>query len=157
MRSKTRNTAFSLTAILAVAIATAVTTSFFQTQTVGAQQTGDDIDGDLTAPLNGMPFGGEKIGSFSITSNDNEIDVSAQVDILPSDGNVFEGWLVDAGTEYKLSLGKLEENGELDFQQSMVNPNTYNVLVITEETVSDPDPNAATPVGGFELQSPFGL
>src|ERR687898_810381 len=71
-------------------------------------------------------------------------------------GNVFEGWLVDAGgSEYKLSLGQFR-NGTLDFSQYMVNPYTYKNFEVTEEPAEDPDPNAADSVAGFEIQDPFG-
>lgn len=38
----------------------------------------------------------------------------------------------------------------------MVNPFTYTVFFITEEPENDVDPNSADPVGGVELEDPFG-
>ena len=74
----------------------------------------------------------------------------------PGEGNVFEGWLVDAGgSGYKLSLGQFSD-GKLNFTQNMVNPYTYKNFEVTEEPAEDPDPNAAASIAGFELQTPFG-
>lgn len=112
--------------------------------------------GDLTAPSGGNPFGGEKIGTFEIKTKGYAARISADVEIKPSDGMVFEGWLVDAGTGYKLSLGQLRDDS-LHFRQNMVNSFTYNMLVITEEPAGDTDPNPATPVAGAGLPSPFGI
>lgn len=70
-------------------------------------------------------------------------------------GYVFEGWLVDPGADpvYKLSLGQLED-GELEFEQNLVNPFTYHLLVVTVERANDLDPNAGDPVAGAPLPSP---
>ncbi len=157
MKSNTKIQGFSVAALI-TALIISTTMSVLQIQMTEAQQMSEDKSGDLTAPSDGKPFGGEKIGTFTIkSSDDNKIEITAKVDTQPSDGKVLEGWLVDTKTEYKLSLGQVEANGELSFSQRMVNPSTYNVLVITEEDADDPDPNAAMPVGGSELESPFGL
>jgi hypothetical protein len=148
-----KNIGISLAVVLGLAISSNI---IFQTQIAEAQQI-ESIKADLTTPSNDKPFGGEKIGDFTIKLNGNNVNIAADVNTLPSDGNVLEGWLVDAETDYKLSLGQIKENGKLSFSQNMVNPNTYNVLVVTEEPDDDIDPNAATPIGGSELQSPFGL
>ena len=117
-----------------------------------------NITGDITRSSGGKPFGGEKIGTVSIDSTGRRTNVSADLNASPSEGNVFEGWLVDAGTGgsgYKLSLGQ-SRNGTLDFSQYMVNPYTYKNFEVTEEPAEDPDPNAADSIAGFELPSPFG-
>jgi hypothetical protein len=113
------------------------------------------LSGTLTAPSNGDPFGGDQVGTFNVLSDGNQTSIFAQVDLVASEGSVLEGWLVDAATDYKLSLGELD-NGSLIFHQDLVNAYTYNLLVITEEPDNDTDPNAATPVGGAPLPSPFG-
>ena len=72
-------------------------------------------------------------------------NIVADFNESPGEGNVFEGWLVDAGgSEYKLSLGQFS-NGTLNFTQNMVNPYTYKNFEVTEEPSGDPDPNAADP------------
>lgn len=145
--------AMSLAVIIGLAMSSSI---ILQTQIAVAQQV-ENIKGDLTTPSNDKPFGGDKIGDFTIELNGNKANIAADVNSLPSEGNVLEGWLVDVETDYKLSLGEVNENGKLSFSQDMVNPLTYNVLVITEEPDNDTDPNAADPIGGAELQSPFGL
>jgi hypothetical protein len=139
---------------VAVTLATAgaIPTMFFQGQIAEAQQ----ISGDITAASEGQPFGGESMGTLSIDSTGRRTNISADINASPGEGNVFEGWLVDAGgSEYKLSLGQFR-NGTLDFSQYMVNPYTYKNFEVTEEPAEDPDPNAAESVAGYEIRDPFG-
>ena len=125
---------------------------FFQGQIAEAQE----ISGDITAPAEGQPFGGETMGTVSIDSTGRRTNISADLNDMPEEGNVFEGWLVDAGgSGYKLSLGQFR-NGTLDFSQYMVNPYTYSNFEVTEEPAEDPDPNAAESVAGYEIRDPFG-
>ncbi|HKG30845.1 MAG TPA: anti-sigma factor, partial [Nitrososphaeraceae archaeon] len=112
--------------------------------------------GDITAASEGQPFGGEKIGTVTVDSDGRRTNVSADINTTPNEGNVYEGWLVDAGgSDYKLSLGQFR-NGTLDFSQYMVNPYTYKNFELTQEPAEDPDPNAAESIAGFELKTPFG-
>src|ERR671912_746908 len=127
-------------------------TSGAQGQFPSAQQ----ISGPITAAEGGEQFGGQEMGTVSIDSTGRRTIVSADINDMPEEGNVFEGWLVDTGgSEYKLSLGQFR-NGTLDFSQYMVNPYTYKNFEVTEEPAEDPDPNAADSVAGFEIQDPFG-
>jgi hypothetical protein len=124
----------------------------------GQLPSGQQMSGPITAAEGGEPFGGQEIGTVSIDSTGNRTNVSADINDSPGEGNVFEGWLVDAGTGasgYRLSLGQFR-NGTLDFSQYMVNPYTYKNFEVTEEPAEDPDPNAADSIAGFELQDPFG-
>jgi anti-sigma-K factor RskA len=112
--------------------------------------------GDITAASEGQPFGGEKMGTITVDSDGRRTNVSADINASPNEGNVYEGWLVDAeGSGYRLSLGQFR-NGTLDFSQYMVNPYTYKNFELTEEPAEDSDPNAAESIAGFELQTPFG-
>ena len=113
-----------------------------------------EFEGDLTTPSGGAPFGGDVVGSFEIEVEGDEVEIEVDVDISVPDGHVLEGWLVDMDTGYKLSLGMLQS--DLDFEQNMVNPFTYGVLVITMESAADLDPNAAMAVAGALLPAPFG-
>ena len=56
----------------------------------------------------------------------------------------------------KVSLGEFLKNGQLTFNQHMVNPYTYTQFIVTEEPFEDADPNAAGATGGTQLQTPFG-
>ena len=123
-----------------------------QIQLAEAQQN----TGDITAASEGQPFGGEKMGTVTVDSDGRRTNVSADINASPNEGNVFEGWLVDAeGSGYKLSLGQFR-NGTLDFSQYMVNPYTYKNFELTQEPAEDPDPNAAESIAGYELKTPFG-
>ena len=122
----------------------------------GQLPSGQQMSGPITAAEGGEPFGGQQIGTVSIDSTGNRTNISADINDMPGEGNVFEGWLVDTGgSGYKLSLGQFRD-GTLDFSQYIVNPYTYNNFEVTEEPAEDPDPNAADSIAGFELQDPFG-
>ena len=103
-----------------------------------------NMSGDITAPSGENPFGGENMGTVSVNSDGNMTNVTVDLNSSPGEGNVFEGWLVDAGgSGYKLSLGQFS-NSTLNFTQNMVNPYTYKNFEVTEEPSGDPDPNAAS-------------
>jgi hypothetical protein len=157
MHSQTKVLGIILAAIVIVVAAAGGGAALFFSAIGTAEATAEGIiSGTLTAPSNGDPFGGDQVGTFNVLSDGNQTSIFAQVDLVASEGSVLEGWLVDAATDYKLSLGELNDSGSLIFHQDLVNAYTYNLLVITEEPDNDTDPNAATPVGGAPLPSPFG-
>jgi hypothetical protein len=145
-----RNSPFVFLAV--IISSTLMTMSFLQTQTVEAQT----ITGDVKRSSDGDLFEGEKMGTIIIDSTGRRTNISSDLNALPGEGNVFEGWLVDAGgSGYKLNLGQFR-NGTLDYSAYLVNPYTYKNFEVTEEPAEDPDPNAADSIAGFELQNPFG-
>jgi hypothetical protein len=155
MHSQTKVLGIMLLAAVVAAVGGA--TIFFSAMGAAEATAAEGLtSGALTAPSNGNPFGGDQVGTFTVLSDGSRTSVFAHVDLVASEGSVLEGWLVDEGTGYKLSLGQLNDNGSLSFHQVLVNAYTYNVLVITEEPDNDTDPNPATPVGGAPLPSPFG-
>ena len=91
------------------------------------------------------------MGTIIIDSSGRRTNVSADINAAPNEGNVLEGWLVDEGSGYKLSLGQFR-NGTLDFSQYMVNPYTYNNFEVTEEPAEDADPNAPIPLQVLNLK-----
>lgn len=138
--------------LISVGGISSITPLSFQTQIAEAQQ----MSGDITAPSGENPFGGENMGTVSVDSDGNMTNITADFNGSPAEGNIFEGWLVDAdGSGYKLSLGQFS-NSTLNFTQNMVNPYTYKNFEVTEEPSGDPDPNAAASIAGFELDTPFG-
>ena len=140
----------SIAAILAVSL---IANTNLVNQEAFAQE---KIEGKLTAPSGDKPFGGDDVGTIEIEYNKNNVSIMAELNKSPSEGMVFEGWLVDPDTGYKLSTGLLDENNAQTFEQVIVNPYIYNVYVVTEEPSEDVDPNANVPAGGFALPSPFG-
>ncbi len=114
------------------------------------------LRGDLTAPSGEAPFGGEEVGDHLVRVNGNQISIVTSFDANPSAGMVYEGWLVDMATGYKLSLGEFDAQNNLFFSQAIVNPWIYDVLVITEEPIEDTDPAPNKPVGATLLPEPFG-
>ena len=114
--------------------------------------------GDLTSPADDKPFGGDVVGDYFIRVNENDVRILAEINDPPSSGMVYEGWLVDPDSDYKLSTGQFNDQSNiLFFAQEFVNPSIYNVLVITEEPIGDTDPGPTLPpVGGVPLGAPFG-
>ena len=102
------------------------------------------------------PYGGEKLGTVLIVPKEHVLSVTANMRSQPINGTVYEGWLVDDGSGYKLSLGEFSKNGTLTYNDQMVNPYTYTQFIVTEEPFEDADPNAAAATGGTQLQAPFG-
>lgn len=116
-----------------------------------------NITGDLTQASGGNSYGGQETGEILINSDGRQVDIKGLISASPAEGNVYEAWLQDAGgSEYRLSLGQVMENGTIDFSQNMVNPFTYTVFFISEEPQNDVDPNPATAIAGIELNAPFG-
>ena len=65
------------------------------------------------------------------------------------EGYIFEGWLVDEDSGYKLSLGGFnteEGKAKFKFKQKLVNFEIYDLLVITQEPINDDNPNPDMPV-----------
>jgi hypothetical protein len=122
-----------------------------------AQLQAANVTGELTKPEGGNPYGGEKIGDITISSDGHQTEIKGLVSASPAEGNVYEAWLGDAGgSEYKLSLGQLLENGTIDVSQHLVNPFTYTIFFVTEEPQDDVDPNSADAIAGVQLKAPFG-
>lgn len=112
--------------------------------------------GELTAPQGGAPFGGASIGQWQLAYAGHEVVIVAQVLPDPPAGFVLEGWLVDVDSGFKRSIGLLALNKVMVFEEALLNPYVYDVLVITLEPENDPDPNAFAPFGGSPLPAPFG-
>jgi len=117
------------------------------------------LQGDLTAPNNGKPFGGDNVGTYSIHVKDDFTFIYAALNNSPSNGMLFEGWLVDVETGEKLSTGIFNEasRGNSGFFFFSEPEFYYDVFVVTEEPIIDSDPAPTLPpVGGVPLSAPFG-
>lgn len=79
-----------------------------------------------------------------------DVEIQVRVDSTPAEGSVFEGWLVDQETGFKLSMGafKMDQRGrgKLQFEQEMVNFDIFDMLIVTTEPVNDQNPNPGTSV-----------
>ena len=115
------------------------------------------LHGDLTAPDNGKPFGGNNVGTYSIHVKGEYTIISAALKNSASDGMVHEGWLVDVETGEKLSTGVFNGNSRGNSGTFLIDPEFhYDVFVITEEPIIDSDPAPNKPVAGVPLSTPFG-
>jgi len=116
------------------------------------------LQGDLTAPNNDKPFGGENVGIYNIHVRDEYSTIFVSLEKGPSDGMVLEGWLVDIETGEKFSTGVYDEKSRVNGGLSQIVDLGfhYDVFVITEEPRLDSDPTPNKPVAGVPLSTPFG-
>ena len=115
------------------------------------------LHGDLTAPNNGKPFGGEIVGAYNIHVKDEVTSIYAGLEKRASNGMIFEGWLVDVETGENLSTGTFKENVKRRFFLLDESEFRYDVFVVTEEPIINSDPAPTLPpVGGVPLSTPFG-
>ena len=149
-KSKISTNTFTFLVVLGTLIS--ITPTFLQTSLA------QNISTDLTAPSGGNLYGGDKKGTLEMSVQNGTVIATAEMDVPPANGQVYEGWLEDKGdaSGYSLSLGKFNEDDILGVNQTMVNPYTYTVFYVTAEPVDDVDPKPAGVVAGAQLNSPFG-
>ena len=117
------------------------------------------IQGELTAPNEGKPFGGDVVGKYYISVRGDTTSITTSLNLQSSGDTVFEGWLVDADSGEKTSIGLFKESGQglLAYLHTNVQNNFSNdLIVITEEPIHDTNPAPDTPVGGATLGKMFG-
>jgi len=122
------------------------------------------LQGELTAPSDDKPFGGEVVGDYTIGVYDSgrrggQTTISVEFDSRATPGTVYEGWLVDKDSGEKTSFGIFQENKQRQTQFYTVSVTSMfnnDLIVITEEPIVDTDPAPHTPVGGAVLGIPFG-
>jgi len=149
-KSKISTNTFTFLVVLGTLIS--ITPTFLQTSLA------QNISTDLTAPTGGNLHGGDKKGTLEMSVQNGTVIATAEMNVPPANGQVYEGWLEDKGdaSGYSLSLGKFNEDDTLGVNQTMVNPYTYTVFYVTAEPVDDVDPKPAGVVAGAQLNSPFG-
>ena len=124
----------------------------------------DLLQGELTAPSNDKPFGGDVVGSYLVGVYDagirgGQTTIHIEFDSRATPGTVYEGWLVDADSGEKTSFGRFSENTQRQVQFHTVTvPSVFNndLVVITEEPFLDTNPAPDRPVGGAVLEYPYG-
>ena len=149
-KSKISTNTFTFLVVLGTLIS--ITPTFLQTSLA------QNVSTDLTAPSGGNLYGGDKKGTLEMSVQNGTVIATAEMDVPPANGQVYEGWLEDKGdaSGYSLSLGKFNEDDTLGVNQTMVNPYTYTIFYVTAEPVDDVDPKPAGVVAGAQLNSPFG-
>jgi hypothetical protein len=137
-----------------IAILLAITSIGFVIIPSSAQQTSLD----LTAPTVSELYGGEEKGSLEISVQNNTLSLTAVMNPVRQQLEVYEGWLEDKGdaSGYSLSLGKFDESNTLTVNQTMINPYTYTIFYVTAEPMDDPDPNPSDVIAAAKLPTPFG-
>jgi len=118
------------------------------------------VQGELTAPMNDKPFGGNVVGDYYLQVRDDKAIISVRVDAKATPGTVYEGWLVDADSGLKTSFGLIQDSEyrQMGVQLTTGIEKSFNddLVVITEEPIVDTDPAPNTPIGGAVLGNPFG-
>ncbi len=122
------------------------------------------LQGELTAPSDDKPFGGDVVGSYVIGvydagTLDDRTTIYIEIDSRATPSTVYEGWLVDADSGKKTSFGRFQENTQRQeqFYTVSVESNFNNdLVVITEEPIVDTDPAPNTPIAGAVLGNPYG-
>ena len=122
------------------------------------------LQGELTAPSDDKPFGGDDVGSYTIGVYDagrrgGQTTIFVEFDTRATPGTVYEGWLVDKDSGEKTSFGIFQENKQRQTQFYTVSVTSMfnnDLIVITEEPIVDTDPAPHTPVGGAVLAKSYG-
>ena len=154
MNKKQTHTLALLAIVFGVAISPIIAADYVEARPADIRYT---LNGDLTAPNNDKPFGGNNVGTYAITITDDRTSIYTGLKINPTNGMVFEGWLVDIETGEKLSTGTFKEGVKRGFFTGIAQEFHYDVFVITEEPIIDSDPAPTLPpVGGVPLSTPFG-
>jgi len=111
------------------------------------------LRGDLTAPKNDKSFGGEVVGNYLITVNLEEVKIIAEFDRSSHQDMILEGWLVNFDNESYFSVGQFnKQSNMLHFYQENMEPQIYDLFIVTEESVSDTDSrDSPTTVGGASV------
>lgn len=156
MRPKSKILVLLILTSFAVAATTYASASQIILQEAKAQGKPTLLSGELTAPSNGKPFGGENIGSYAITPSGHKVDITIHINKPPRYGQVFEAWLVDTKTGYDLSLGQVGTDGKVTLSQNMFNPYAYNQIIISQESPNSTSHKPSLPIGGAALEAPFG-
>jgi len=113
------------------------------------------VSGVLTAPSGDKPFGGDQVvGKYQIQVKDDFTRFHVSMLQYPSDGTIYEGWLIDVDTGVKLSIGTIDDPLQRGLFYTIEDPTMYELLVITEEPVFDTDPAPHTPVAGVPISIP---
>jgi hypothetical protein len=145
--------AFSIIAIILLTMTVTTTTPNLH---IGSAQAQEEVEksGDLTVPEDDRPFGGDNAGTYSIGQDRYGLRIQVDMDSQPTNGTVYEGWLVDNATGNTQSVGQLVDD-ELAVTQEITNSSSYNLIEVTEEPVNDSNPsrNQSAVVAGAELES----
>src|SRR5919198_374555 len=79
---------------------------------VGAAQAQEETEmsGDLTAPEGNAPFGGDRVGTYTVGQERYGIRALVDMDEPPTNGTIYEAWLYNNNTGLDFSLGQLVDD-----------------------------------------------
>ena len=81
-------------------------------------------------------FGGVIFGLAHVESDGKNLSVQISTPLVPSENREFEAWLLDdlrPGSEYYQSLGPINQNGTLNYDNFLMNPYTFTHIMVTSE------------------------
>ena len=107
------------------------------------------LRGDLTSPKNDKSFGGAVVGDYLMTVNFDEVKIIAELYNSSSQGMMLEGWLVNSDNESYFSVGEFDKkNNMLKFYQQDIEPQTFDLFIVTEKSLKDTDSSDHKSIGG---------
>ena len=111
-----------------------------------------ESSGDLTEPEDGLPYGGDDVGTYSIGQDRYGLRIQVDMTDSPSNGTLYVAWLVDNSTDSDIGIGQLVDD-ELAVTQQITNSSLYNLIEVTEESAQNvgTSRNQSAVVAGAEL------
>lgn len=111
-----------------------------------------ESSGDLTAPENGLPYGGDSVGTYNIGQDRYGLRTQVDMDDPPSNDTIYVAWLVDNSTGDDIGIGQLVDD-QLAATQQITNASLYNLIEVTEESPQNvgTSRNQSAVVAGAEL------
>lgn len=149
--------AFSIIAIILLTMTVTTTTPNLHIRSAQAQEEVEKSGDLVVCKLHCRHPEGEeppKAGNYSIGQDRYGLRIQVDMDSQPTNGTVYEAWLVKNVTGNSQSLGKLVDD-ELAVTQGITNSSLYNMIEVTEEPVNDSNPsrNRSATVAGAGLES----
>lgn len=92
--------------------------------------------GDLTEPEDGLPFGGDNAGTYSIGQDRYGLRVQVDMNDPPTNGTLYVAWLVDNSTGDEIGIGQLVDD-ELAVTRQITNSSLYDLIEVTEESAGE--------------------
>jgi hypothetical protein len=111
-----------------------------------------ESSGDLTGPENGLPYGGDSVGTYNIGQDRYGLRTQVDMDDPPNNGTIYVAWLVDNSTGDDIGIGQLVDD-QLAATQQITNASLYNLIEVTEESPQNvgTSRNQSAVVAGAEL------
>jgi hypothetical protein len=147
------NNKINIFVTISVALLSTILGLDLSSQSVFAQ-----IEGTIRGASSAQSFQGNVLGAYTISLNQTEANITANMDIKPVGNNAFKAWLASnatqAGPTNYVSLGPLGSDSKISVVTPITNLTKYKLLVITEEPrIALNSTIPATPIAGAILST----